>query len=104
VADFDVQQVREAAARALFDDSYRDRAATERDYIWPQLNLETSEWPRQADAAMAVIVPAVTARIRALHRPYTVSAGTYCKHSGSRWPCGTSRLLDQIEAAVRGEQ
>ncbi len=134
MADFDVHQVREAAARAIWD--------TEHDGVpaWEAAGepYPSNEYRHEADAAMAVIVPAVTAQIRALHYPSRRDvdrtpmcpdcrgkAGTHpcgcwqeydlwpvCGECGEQptpyededYPCPTVRLLDQIEAAVRGEQ
>ena len=96
--DFDVQQVREAAARAM------DPGCIKID--GPRL-ADT-----QAIAAMSVIVPAVTEQIRALHKtvPHEGAPGWFwchgCRHSVSADAkvCATVRLLDELDAAARGEQ
>lgn len=67
--DFDVQQIVEAAARAAYDSSQRFNRDSVRAEEW---ELLPEYWRRifraQARAAMAVIVPAVTEQIRALHQ------------------------------------
>ena len=114
--DFDVQQVREAAAKAAYEASQRFNRGSVRAEEW---ELLPEYWRRifrtQARAALAVIVPAVTEQIRALHQPnpgcsFTPWNGEKvefdgCKTCGAvRYPCPTLRLCDELDAAARGEQ
>ncbi len=105
--DFDVHQVREAAARAAHDARCVFHTSSGK-FLGHYGIQQTVEW--DVDAAMAVIVPAVTAQIRALHRCYhedylDVDCCSECSSETwwSPYPCPTVRLLDQIDAAVRGE-
>lgn len=81
--------------------------------------------------SLAVIVPAVTAEVRALHHRYSAAFMAYdcecgdCDHEGDCpvtptsvcipcsapeldhyviWPCRTVRLLDELDKAARGER
>lgn len=81
--------------------------------------------------SLAVIVPAVTAEVRALHHRHSTALMDYdcecgdCDHEGDCpithtsvcipcsapeldhyviWPCPTARLLDELDATVRGER
>lgn len=74
-------------------------------------------WLRETAAALAVIVPAVTAEVRALHKEasrvtyWRDALGddhreqlTHCALCGDDYPCPTVRLLDQLDKAARGER
>lgn len=109
--DFDVQQVREAAAVA-------ELIQLGSMLVVPDgLNVTPSDL-RRVDAALAVIVPAVTAQIRALadlngsiwlSRDTRVVRVTHKERNGVEVTESMIRvdeleeLLDQIDAAVRGE-
>lgn len=107
--DFDVQQVVEAAARAAYED-----AMTKKGTPFEPWETLPEYWRRifrsQACAALAVIVPAVTEQIRALHHEegyyFSIPGETVqiCELCDTDWPCPTVRLLDELDAAVRGEQ
>ena len=139
---FDVQQVVEAAARAAYEDAMAKKGT-------PFEPWETlpGYWLRiyraHTRAALAVIVPAVTEQVRALHKRvhlvFTWNSGLHaedpcpeCDGKAGEWPCGcwgdydieyhclecssltekhrvawpcpTVRLLDELDAAARGEQ
>ncbi len=102
MADFDVQQVVEAAARAqTVALGYNG---------WDSLPRNTQEmWTRATRAALAVIVPAVTEQVRAL-RHQVVAYDDFAMTSGrreclcGRSDCPTVRKLDELDAAARGEQ
>lgn len=92
--DFDVQQVREAV----------ESRTRQMGYLMSH---------RETGAALAVIVPAVTQQIRALHRESEIviwrrdALGddhqdqiSHCALCGDDWPCPTVRLLDQLDAAA----
>ncbi|MCB0912453.1 MAG: hypothetical protein KDB60_12635 [Propionibacteriaceae bacterium] len=138
--DFDVPQVREAAARAEFRRVYGSVVS------WERARGPLQEaYLQGAAAAMSVIVPAVTQQVRALHRPVHltfswkdgVRAEEPCEVCGGKagerecgcwgdvdryvyclacsdlsghtshhtdYPCQTVLLLDEIDAAVRGEE
>ena len=111
--DFDVQQIRgktaDAIALSVLPSYY---TAADREMV---LNLPTIADDHRARAALAVIVPAVTEQIRALHQPnpgcsFTPWNGEKvefdgCKTCGAvRYPCPTLRLCDELDAAARGEQ
>ena len=101
--DFDVPKVREAAARAEFRMVYGSAVS------WERARGPLQEaYLRGAAAAMSVIVPAVTAQIRALHaewmelltdpelEPYERSAIRMCAAE-------LGRKLTAIENAVRAD-
>ena len=106
--DFDVQQVVESAARAMF------KRTTGGD--WNQLLDSVKEtWHFEARAALAVIVPAVTEQIRATHHEVHDCNYDECLRingdclfvdqcSCGQQPCEEARLLDELDAAARGEQ
>ena len=105
MADFDVQQVVESAARAMF------KRTTGGD--WNQLLDSVKEtWRFEATAALAVIVPAVTEQVRALHESHhwcisdegTPDMFSPDKSLGFPWPCRERPLLDELDAAAKGEQ
>ena len=109
--DFDVPQVVEAAARAAYEASQRFNRDGVRAEEW---ELLPEYWRRifraQATAALAVIVPAVTEQIRALHHEegyyFSIPGETVqiCELCDTDWPCPTVRLCDELDAAARGEQ
>ena len=99
---------------------------------WAVISPKAREgWLRETTAALAVIVPAVTAEVRALHHRHSTALMAYdcecgdCDHEGDCpithtsvcipcsapeldhyviWPCPTVRLLDELDAVVRGER
>ena len=101
--DFDVPQVREAAARAEFRRVYGSVVSWER----ARGPLQAA-YLQGAAAAMSVIVPAVTQQIRALHHD-VVAYDDFAMTSGrrecscGRSDCPTVRLLDELDAAVRAD-
>ena len=99
--DFDVPQVVESAAKAAYEASQRFNRGSVRAEEW---ELLPEYWRRifraQATAALAVIVPAVTEQIRATHKV----EDWWCNECQTSYPCPTARLLDEIDAAARGEQ
>ena len=115
MADFDVQQVVEAAARAAYDSSQRFNRGSVRAEEW---ELIPEYWRRifraQARAALAVIVPAVTEQVRALHEVHDCNYDECLRINGDclfvdqcscgQQPCDEARLLDELDAAARGEQ
>lgn len=111
MADFDVQQVVETAALAMHAECFGSAQVPD--------GFEHcghgAQFRREATAALAVIMPAVTEQIRALHQPnpgcsFTPWNGEKvefdgCKTCGAvRYPCPTLRLCDELAAAARGEQ
>lgn len=131
MADFDVQQVVEAAARAQVGvgSAYGS---------WDELSaVARRHWIAETWAAVAVIVPAVTQQIRTLHYPANRDAertpicrecrgraGTHpcgcwqeydlwpvCGECGEQptpyededYPCLTVRLCDGLDDAARGD-
>ena len=107
--DFDVQKLAEEAARAQY------RSRTDLDGFDRLIARQKRSWVEDSTAALAVIVPAVTEQIRALHQPnpgcsFTPWNGEKvefdgCKTCGAvRYPCPTLRLCDELDAAARGEQ
>lgn len=91
---------------------------------WAVISPKAREgWLRETTAALAVIVPAVTAEVRALHsstdeptsdhyhcRPSECdqagegSLKPVCDECDMPSPCPTVRLLDELDAAARGER
>ena len=116
--DFDVQQVVEAAARSLFTLSVPASTNHFEMWTWENAGEDNQEVCRSfARAALAVIVPAVTEQIRALHSCSDSNPGEAgrrqqeagpwlgdCEACWLRHPCPTVRLLDELDAAARGEQ
>lgn len=106
-------EVVEAAARAAYEASQRFNRDGVRAEEW---ELLPEYWRRifraQATAALAVIVPAVTEQIRALHESHhwcisdegTPDMFSPDKSLGFPWPCRERHLLDELDAAARGEQ
>ena len=94
MADFDVQQVVEAAARAF------------NKVEWPQYLGKPTRIDLEATrAALAVIVPAVTEQVRAEvcgedSEEWVRNAGGACMVSGA----SVLDALDELDAAARGEQ
>ena len=118
--NLDVPQVVEAAARAAYDSSQRFNRDSVRAEEW---ELLPEYWRRifraQARAALAVIVPAVTEQIRALHPRHPESCDCIARDGDGvcfientcdgctgmpEWPCPTVRKCDELDAATRGEQ
>ena len=114
---FDVQQIVETAAKASYGASQRFNRDGVRAEEW---DLIPEYWRRifraQARAALAVIVPAVTEQIRALHTCSDSNPGEAgrkqqeagpwlgdCNACWLRYPCPTVRLLDELDAAARGD-
>ena len=104
--DFDVQQIRRKAADAIALSvlpSYY--TAADREMV---LNLPTIADDHRARAALAVIVPAVTQQVRALHHD-VVAYDDFAMTSGRRecscrrYRCPTVRLLDELDSAVRAD-
>ena len=69
------------------------------------------------DAALAAIVPAVTAEVRKLHREQGLVIWrrdllgddhedkiSHCALCGDDWPCDEVDVLDQLEAEARGQR
>ena len=106
MADFDVQKLAEEAARAQY------RSRTDLDGFDRLIARQKRSWVEDSTAALAVIVPAVTEQIRALHRlaPRAGLPGWSwchgCRHSvrADIGKCSTVRLCDELDAAARGEQ
>lgn len=122
MSDFDVQQVREAAADVLSVHRWKSMGVASVECECGEIlygNDRMTQFPADeafrkhlADAAMAVIVPAVTAQIGTL--AYASTDGTEYEHAdhsrdgGSSdcpacWAEGIRRRCDQIEASVRGD-
>ena len=108
MADFDVQKLAEEAARAQY------RSRTDLDGFDRLIARQKRSWVEDSTAALAVIVPAVTEQIRALHQP---NPTLEYLPNGVRIPwkacscgcpthtaCPTVRLLDELDDAARGEQ
>lgn len=106
--DLDLTALVEEAAQAAHD----GRCVFHRDGLplighWGVIDTCTED----VSAALAVIVPAITAQIRTLHRhaPHEGAPGWLwchgCQHSVSadaQW-CPTVRLCGELDAAARGE-
>ena len=103
--DFDVQQVVEAAAKAIHDArcGFHREGVTLVGHYAVQQSADDS-----AALAMSVILPAVTQQIRALHVllgdpddwRWCDGCEQYIEPNGQ---CPTVRLLDSLDAAVRAE-
>ena len=108
--NLDVPQVVEAAAKAAYEASQRFNRGSVRAEDW---ELIPEYWRRnlraQSAAALAVIVPAVTEQVRALHKtvPHEGAPGWFwchgCRHSVSADAkvCPTVRALDELESAIK---
>lgn len=81
----------------------------------PDITASMHEYSLIVDAALPVIVKAVTDRVRALHRPVemlnmrTNRIVTVCLACGTDagerlHPCSTVRLCDEIDAELGGER
>lgn len=110
--NLDVQQVVEAAARAIYNlgrcdgVSFEDAKLADFGHATALYRMDAASSEREARAALAVIVPAVTEQVRALHpgcdRPRHQCG--LCHACSVEHPCPTARLLDELDAAARGEQ
>ena len=113
--DFDVQQVLEAAARAIYDIG-RDPAVSFDDAKSGDLGDATGLYrmaaassEHDARAALAVILPAVTQQIRALAEKWAADSADPFNtpfEAAALRVCGYElrELADALDAAVRGEQ
>lgn len=94
MADFDVQQVVEAAARAMWEAIGIDAPTS----------LDREGFSIEARAALAVIVPAVTEQVRAEvcgedSEEWVRNAGGACMVSGA----SVLDALDELDAAARAD-
>lgn len=93
--DFDVQKLAEEAARAQY------RSRTDLDGFDRLIARQKRSWVEDSTAALAVIVPAVTEQIRALHASNGFGD---CRECDADYRCPTVRLCDELDAAARGER
>ena len=116
-----LQQVAEAAAKAAYEAEVHwlpNIFGGTVEVGWDDISEEERQrWRNEQAAALAVIVPAVTEQVRALHTCSDSNPGEAgreqqeagpwlgdCKECWLRHPCPTLRLLDELDAAARGEQ
>jgi hypothetical protein len=122
----DINVLIEQAARAIVAN------IDSRPGAWDALSPQAREyWLGESTTALAVIVPAFTAEVRALHHRHSTAFMAYdcecgdCDHEGDcpitptsvcipcsapemdhyvHFPCPTVRLLDELDGAARGER
>lgn len=97
----DINVLIEQAARAIVAN------IDSRPGAWDALSPQAREyWLGESTTALAVIVPAVTAEIRALHARGVANRCWECHDllGLERYPCRTVRLLDELDAAAKGER